>query len=225
MRGRRSQSAAREAELLLNVAGMLTDADVLDRVPVRVYLDLDPVFTQLWHSAEGVDMRLDGHTHFVTIADAIGRPGCHDPELWSRLAADVAAGRARGVAGRDPPRAPRHHHGRALAKLWLDPPPRRPVRPEGPFAAAADRPPQPNVRSLCAGARHSSRRDQRSRRAERERLDSPRSGDGRGDSRRLPPLRAGLMGGVRAHQGGLRGVRTRAGSAIAAPAIWPPVGR
>jgi hypothetical protein len=68
-------SAAREAELLLNVAGMLSDADVLDQIPVRAYLDLDPVFTQLWHASEGVDMRFDGHTHFVTVADAIGRPG------------------------------------------------------------------------------------------------------------------------------------------------------
>jgi hypothetical protein len=72
-------SAAREAELLLNVAGMLSDADVLDQIPVRAYLDLDPVFTQLWHASEGVDMRLDGHTHFVTVADAIGRPGSTVP--------------------------------------------------------------------------------------------------------------------------------------------------
>ncbi|MEK6250822.1 MAG: hypothetical protein AABM43_02555 [Actinomycetota bacterium] len=75
MRREQIRSVAREAELLLNVAGMLLDPDVLERVQVRAYLDLDPVFTQLWHATEGVDMRLDGHTHFVTIADAIGRPG------------------------------------------------------------------------------------------------------------------------------------------------------
>jgi hypothetical protein len=79
MRRKQIESAAREADLLLNVAGMLSDADILDHVPVRAYLDLDPVFTQFWHSAEGVDMRLDGHTHFVTIADTIGRPGCEIP--------------------------------------------------------------------------------------------------------------------------------------------------
>jgi hypothetical protein len=72
-------SAAREADLLLNVAGMLTDAEILDQIPVRAYLDLDPVFTQLWHATEGVDMRLDAHTHFVTIADAIGQPGSPIP--------------------------------------------------------------------------------------------------------------------------------------------------
>ena len=72
-------SAARDADLVLNVAGMLTDTDVLDRIPVRAYLDLDPVFTQLWHATEGVDMRLDAHTHFVTVADGIGRPGSPIP--------------------------------------------------------------------------------------------------------------------------------------------------
>ena len=38
----------------------------------RVYLDLDPAFTQLWQSVEGVDMGLDGHTHFVTVGLQIG---------------------------------------------------------------------------------------------------------------------------------------------------------
>jgi hypothetical protein len=75
----RLRAAAHEAELLLNISGMLSDADVLDQVPVRAYLDLDPAFAQLWHAAEGVDMRLDAHTHFLSIADAIGRPGCPIP--------------------------------------------------------------------------------------------------------------------------------------------------
>jgi hypothetical protein len=65
---------ARSADVLLSVAGMLEDGDIMERVPVRVYLDLDPAFTQLWNDAEGVDMRLGGHTHFVTVADAIGEP-------------------------------------------------------------------------------------------------------------------------------------------------------
>ena len=72
MRRERIRSVAQEADLLLNVAGMLSDADVLDRVPVRAYLDLDPVFTQLWHLVEGVDMRFDRHTHFVTLSDRVG---------------------------------------------------------------------------------------------------------------------------------------------------------
>jgi hypothetical protein len=72
------RAAAREADVLLNISGMLTDADVLEQVPVRVFLDLDPVFVQLWH-ADGVDMRFDAHTNFVTVADAIGMPGSDIP--------------------------------------------------------------------------------------------------------------------------------------------------
>jgi hypothetical protein len=72
---RELREVAGRGDVLLSVSGMLADRDVMDRVPVRAYLDLDPAFTQLWHDAEGVDMRLDGHTHFVTVADAIGEPG------------------------------------------------------------------------------------------------------------------------------------------------------
>jgi hypothetical protein len=75
----RLRDAAREADVLLNISGMLTDPDVLDQVPVRAYVDLDPAFAQLWQAAEGVDMRFDAHTHFVSVADAIGRPDCPIP--------------------------------------------------------------------------------------------------------------------------------------------------
>ena len=73
------RTIASRADLLLNVAGMLADPDLLERVPARAYLDLDPAFTQLWHASEGVDMRLDAHTHFVTVADAIGEADCPIP--------------------------------------------------------------------------------------------------------------------------------------------------
>ena len=63
----RLREVARDADLLLNVSGMLADPDVLDAVPVRAYLDLDPAFNQLWHAVEGVDMRFDAHTHFVSV--------------------------------------------------------------------------------------------------------------------------------------------------------------
>ena len=75
-----------EADLLLNVSGML-DLPELEAIPVRAYLDLDPFFNQLWH-LQGADMRLDGHTHFVTVASAIGEPGCEVPTLsldWIRI--------------------------------------------------------------------------------------------------------------------------------------------
>jgi hypothetical protein len=71
-------AAAARAELLVNISGMLTDPDLLDRIPVRAYLDLDPAFVQLWQAVDGVDMGFDAHTHFVTLADSVGAtiPAC-----------------------------------------------------------------------------------------------------------------------------------------------------
>lgn len=71
---------AREADLLLNVSGMLAYSELLEPIPVRAYLDLDPFFNQQWH-LQGAEMRFEGHTHFVTIATAIGEPGCAVPTL------------------------------------------------------------------------------------------------------------------------------------------------
>ena len=54
-------------DILINISGMLADPALTEPIPVRVYLDLDPGFNQLWYAAEGIDVGLDGHTHFVTI--------------------------------------------------------------------------------------------------------------------------------------------------------------
>ena len=70
---------ARRADLLVNVSGMLTDPALLEPIACRVYLDLDPAFVQLWHTAEGIDMRFGAHTHFVTVGMNIGRAGCPVP--------------------------------------------------------------------------------------------------------------------------------------------------
>lgn len=72
--------AADGADLLLNVSGMLTDERLLSQVGVRVWLDLDPCFNQLWHTVESIDMRLGGHDRFVTVGQRIGRPGCDVPD-------------------------------------------------------------------------------------------------------------------------------------------------
>ena len=70
---------ARSADLLINISGMLTDEELTGEIPCRVYLDLDPAFTQLWHALHGCAMRFSGHTHFATIGLAIGRSDCHVP--------------------------------------------------------------------------------------------------------------------------------------------------
>jgi hypothetical protein len=69
-----------DVELLLNVSGMLAVPELLEPVPVRAYLDLDPFFNQHWH-LQGADMRFAGHTHFVTVAAGIGAPDNEVPTL------------------------------------------------------------------------------------------------------------------------------------------------
>jgi hypothetical protein len=73
------KGATRSADVLFNVSGMLDDPALFDPVPVRVYLDLDPGFVQLWHAVEGIDMRFAGHTHFASVGRGLGREGCPVP--------------------------------------------------------------------------------------------------------------------------------------------------
>jgi hypothetical protein len=66
-------------DLLLDLAGGLASWDAVARIPVRVYLDLDPGFTQLWQEISGIDMRFAGHTHFATVGLTLDRPGRRVP--------------------------------------------------------------------------------------------------------------------------------------------------
>ena len=79
-------AAARRADVIFNVSGMLRDAAVLEPIPRRVYLDLDPAFIQLWHAVEGIDMRFAAHNAFVTVGMNVGRGGSAVPTCgvnWS----------------------------------------------------------------------------------------------------------------------------------------------
>lgn len=83
---------AAKSDLLINISGLIEFPDVLGAVPTRLYLDLDPGFTQVWHS-QGIGMRLEGHTHFATVGQAIGRPGCIVPDCglhWIRTLQPVS---------------------------------------------------------------------------------------------------------------------------------------
>jgi hypothetical protein len=71
-------SIAGRTDVLINISGMLTDQALLAQIPIRAYLDLDPAFNQWWH-VRGIDMHFGGHTHFITIGQAIGRPECPVP--------------------------------------------------------------------------------------------------------------------------------------------------
>jgi hypothetical protein len=70
---------ARESDVLLNISGLLADEALTETIPIRVYLDLDPGFNQLWHAAQGIDVGFAGHTHWVTVGHTIGTPACAIP--------------------------------------------------------------------------------------------------------------------------------------------------
>jgi len=55
-----------DPDLLLNISGLLREPELVRAVRTRVFMDLDPVFVQIWH-AQGADFGLDDHTHHVTV--------------------------------------------------------------------------------------------------------------------------------------------------------------
>jgi hypothetical protein len=70
---------AREADLLLDISGMLGHEErLVEAIPVRAFVDLDPGFNQVWHES-GEDMGLDAHNRFVTVGQAIGAATCPVP--------------------------------------------------------------------------------------------------------------------------------------------------
>ena len=60
----------RRAAVLVNLSGRWRQHDVLERIPVRAYVDLDPAFTQLWH-AQGTPVGLARHTHHLTVGTRV----------------------------------------------------------------------------------------------------------------------------------------------------------
>jgi hypothetical protein len=71
---------AAQADLLINLAGTVRDPEILEAAGRRVMVDLDPAFTQLWHTAEGVDMGLRNHDRFASVGLRLGAPECSVPD-------------------------------------------------------------------------------------------------------------------------------------------------
>jgi hypothetical protein len=92
----RLHEIARRADVLVNISGLLADEALTENIPQRVYLDLDPAFTQLWQAVQGIDMRFAAHSHFVTVGQAIGQPGCDVPtcgRTWITTPQPIVLGR------------------------------------------------------------------------------------------------------------------------------------
>jgi hypothetical protein len=59
---------------LIDISGHVTSDLVLDAVGKRVYLDQDPVYTQLWRAEYGKDLNFDRYDVFFTVGLNIGTP-------------------------------------------------------------------------------------------------------------------------------------------------------
>ncbi len=66
------------SDLLLNVMGYLDDEDLLAAAPLRVFLDVDPGFGQMWRELLLADL-FAGHDRFVSVGLNVGRADCGVP--------------------------------------------------------------------------------------------------------------------------------------------------
>lgn len=69
----------RQCDVLINLSGTWKEHDLTADIPVRVYVDLDPAYTQLWQHVQQIDMNLNGHTHFLTVGPEICHAACEIP--------------------------------------------------------------------------------------------------------------------------------------------------
>jgi hypothetical protein len=72
------------ADLLVNVSGHVKTDFVLGAVKRRLYLDQDPVYTQLWQSQYGAELGLDDHDVLFTVGLNIGTQGSPIPDCGRR---------------------------------------------------------------------------------------------------------------------------------------------
>ncbi len=72
-------AVCQSAAALLNISGHLTVKPLMDALRRKVFIDIDPGFTQFWHAAGNPGARLDGHTDFFTIGENIGHADCPIP--------------------------------------------------------------------------------------------------------------------------------------------------
>ena len=65
-------SLSKEADLIINWSGHVKTDCILSNVRKRVYLDQDPVYTQLWQEEYGVDLNFKSHDSFFSVGLNIG---------------------------------------------------------------------------------------------------------------------------------------------------------
>jgi len=74
-----ARNRADGAGLLVNISGHLRDRELLRAARRRVYVDLDPGYTQTWHAAGWDVDHIAAHDGHVTVGERIGEPSCRVP--------------------------------------------------------------------------------------------------------------------------------------------------
>lgn len=73
------EAVAREADVLFNHSGHLAPGPLRAAPRLRVYVDLDPAYTQVWAADPGVAFSVAGHERHVTVGLNLGRSECPLP--------------------------------------------------------------------------------------------------------------------------------------------------
>ena len=76
---RRTLLAVAPGATLVNISGHLTDEALFGAFGRRVFVDIDPGFTQFWHAAGNAGARVEGHDLHFTIGENIGTEACPIP--------------------------------------------------------------------------------------------------------------------------------------------------
>jgi hypothetical protein len=71
-------------DVLINFSGRLQFANILAAVRRKLYVDLDPGYTQIWQEQYGVNMHLRGHDRYATVGLNLGKPNCPLPTCGFR---------------------------------------------------------------------------------------------------------------------------------------------
>jgi hypothetical protein len=71
---------AADADLLVNISGHLRLEEIARGPRTRLYLDLDPGFTQAWHADADLGFKIVAHDHYATVGLNVGKPDCPIPD-------------------------------------------------------------------------------------------------------------------------------------------------
>jgi hypothetical protein len=86
---------ARAADMLVNISGHLTDSTLKPLFRRRIFIDLDPGYTQFWHAAGLAEDRLRNHDFYFSVGENIGQPFCDVPRgsvAWRPIRQPVVLG-------------------------------------------------------------------------------------------------------------------------------------